>query len=390
MKNSFKILMILVIALGLAAVLISRPLAAPPVPPVAPPLPPEGILLMTGPWQDAEVPGFRLILGSNFTLEAEDVLNMNLAVLGGNANLKEGSTVKGSVVLLGGNLTADGTIEGDIIALGGNTNLGGSALVEGDVQLIGGNLNRNPGATIQGQVTEGPEAYGSIPFNFRPGSNGFQMDRLTGLRVPTFHNPILDMMWLFARAFIWAVVAVLAALFLAAPIDRVGEAAVKQPLVSGAVGCLTAIVVPVVLVLLAITLICIPVSLVGVLLLVVAWAYGIISLGTEVGKKLAQLFHQEWALPLSAGLGTFLLILVVNGIGQFVPCVGWILPLLVGTLGVGAVLVTRFGARHYPAYASAVDFTTPAAAQGTLSAPDAFQGDLPLPPPPSESDQDNS
>ena len=380
MNKSFKILLVLIIALGLAAAVIGRPLAAPALP--------ERAGSAAGPWQSAEVPGFKLVLGSNYTLQQGEVLDMNLGVLGGNAELKEGSTVKGSVILLGGNLTADGTIEGDLIALGGNADLGSNSVVQGDVQLLGANLDRSPGAIVEGSVIEGPEVNGNIPFDFRLGANDFKMDPLTGLSVPTFHNPVLDMLWLFARTFIWAVVAVLAALFLATQIDRVGEAAVKQPLASGGIGCLTLIVVPVVLVMLAITLICIPISLLGALVLWIAWAYGIISLGTEVGKKLGQLFHQEWALPLSAGLGTFLLTLVINGIGQFVPCFGWIVPLLVGTLAIGAVLITRFGSRNYPAYASAVDFTTPAASSGNLTPPDAFQGDLPLPPPPSDADQD--
>ena len=379
MKKSFKMLFILVIALGLAAVVLGRPLAAPSMPerPQAP----------SGPRQSAEVPGFKLVLGSNYTLREGDTLDMNLGVLGGNALLMDSSTVTGSVILLGGNLTANGTIEGDLIALGGNADLGSSAVVKGNVQLIGGNLSRSPGAIVEGTVQEGPEVYGNIPFNFGFGSNGFELDPITGLRIPSFQNPILDMLWLFARSFIWAVVAVLAALFLADPISRVGEAAVRQPLPSGGIGCLTLIIVPIVLVLLVFTFICIPISLLGAILLWIAWAYGIVSLGTEVGKKIGQLFHQEWAVPLSAGLGTFMLTLVVNGIGQFVPCFGWVVPLLVGTLATGAVLITRFGSRHYPAYASATDFTTPAASQAGISAPDAFQGDIPLPPPP-DPDQD--
>ncbi len=379
MKKSFKMLIILVIALGLAAVVVGRPMAAPHLP--------EGAQAASGPWQSAEVPGFKLVLGSNYTLPEGDILNMNLGVLGGNALLMDSSTVKGSVILLGGNLTANGIIEGDLIALGGNADLGSSAVVEGDVQLIGGNLNRSPGAVVKGTVREGPELSGDFILPFTFGSNGFEMDPITGLRVPSFQNPILEMLWLFARSFIWAVVAVLAALFLAAPISRIGEAAVRQPLPAGGIGCLTLIVVPIVLVLLAITLICIPISLLGAIVLWIAWAFGIVALGTEVGKKLGQLFHQEWAIPLSAGLGTFLLTLVVNGIGQFVPCFGWVVPLLVGTLATGAVLITRFGSRHYPAYASATDFTTPAASQAGISAPDAFQGDIPLPPPP-DPDQD--
>jgi len=47
-------------------------------------------------------------------------------------------------------------------------------------------------------------------------------------------------------------------------------------------------------------------------------------------------------------IGTFLLTLLVNGLGALVPCVGWIVPTLVGMVGLGAVLVTRFGAQALP------------------------------------------
>jgi hypothetical protein len=380
MNKLNKLLLIWMVVMGLMLVAVSRPLAAPPAPNSNPPAAPETIIWLEEPWQEAQVPGFRLVLGNNYTLEEGETLNMNLGVLGGNALLKTGSVVEGDVILLGGNLRAEGTIQGDVIILGGSADLESTAVVEGSVDVIGGNLDRSPGATIVGSVNEGPMGLVINPLDLRLFPSDFRFDPLTGFNVPTFRNPVLELLWLFARSFMWAVVAVLAALFLAVPIDRVGQAAIRQPLASGGVGCLTAIVVPVLLVLLAITLICIPVSLLGAFVLVIAWAFGMISLGTEVGKKISQLFRHEWALPLSAGIGTFLLTLVINGIGQFVPCLGWAVPLLVGILGIGAVLITRFGSRTYPAYASAVDFTTPAAGQASMSAPDAFQDDLPLPP----------
>ena len=47
---------------------------------------------------------------------------------------------------------------------------------------------------------------------------------------------------------------------------------------------------------------------------------------------------------LSAGLGTLVLAIVI-GTAQHVPCVGWIAPALVGLVGLGAAVVTMFGTR---------------------------------------------
>jgi len=78
-----------------------------------------------------------------------------------------------------------------------------------------------------------------------------------------------------------------------------------------------------------------------------AWMFGLIALGLEVGKRLAQLFKQEWAPAAAAGAGTFVLMLVLNGAREAVPCVGWIFPALAGMLGLGAVILTRFGWQTY-------------------------------------------
>jgi hypothetical protein len=47
----------------------------------------------------------------------------------------------------------------------------------------------------------------------------------------------------------------------------------------------------------------------------------------------------------TTGFGTFLLMLIVQGIG-LVPCVGWLLPFLLGVVGIGAVVLAFFDARR--------------------------------------------
>jgi hypothetical protein len=47
---------------------------------------------------------------------------------------------------------------------------------------------------------------------------------------------------------------------------------------------------------------------------------------------------------LSAGFGTFLLGIVVGAV-NLVPCVGWMAGVLVGLIGIGAVVMTMFGTR---------------------------------------------
>ncbi|MEJ2706060.1 MAG: polymer-forming cytoskeletal protein [Anaerolineales bacterium] len=285
--------------------------------------------------------GDKFVTGGAYTLEEGQTLNGNLFILGGIATLKAGSRVTGDVILTGGTIRASGQIDGNILATGGLIELNDTALVKGDVTTIAANLNRATGARIEGNVNSGF----SGPFTFTI-PEGVQMPE-----VRFNFNPFLNIFWYFTRSFLWAALALVVVLFAPRPAERVVQAVVVQPVITGGIGLLTAVVFPLLLVVIAITIIGIPVSLLGVFLLVVAWAFGLVSIGLEVGKRLAAALNQDWALPVSAGIGTFLLTLLINGIG-FIDCIGWIPGALVGILAVGAVLLTRFGTQLYPPPAS--------------------------------------
>ncbi len=321
------------------------------------------------------------VFGENYTLAGGETLDGNLWVFGGNATLEEGSTVTGDVMVFGGNLIADGTIEGDVNMTGGSVMLGSTAVVQGDVNVTGGSLNRDSGARVEGSVNE----------NFR-GPFRFSMPRglrLPGVNVPwpevDIQYPFWGVLSYFFRAFLVSALAVLLAMFWPRQIARTGEAVLSQPLIAGGMGLVTIIVAPIVLLGLAITILLIPVSFLGFLLLGVMIVFGWIAIGLEVGKRMAQtLFRTEWTLPVAAGLGTLLLTLVVDGIGQ-IWCVGWIAPALVGLLGLGGVLLTRFGTQPYsgPA-ASAIRPMTPAPAEGVPPETRAAEGGAQAYPPSGE------
>jgi hypothetical protein len=281
-------------------------------------------------------PGDKVVLGDTYNLTAGQTLDGNLAVFGGTVTIDKGATVNGDVFQAGGTMTIDGTVNGKLSALGGSVFLNQHAVVTGDVSTVGGTLHRDEGAKIQGQIingTQGPLTFNTPqPYLVRPFVN-FQ--------------PLADALWFFFRTIALAALAMLLGLFLPNPLGRVGQAVVRQPVITGGMGLLTGIIAPILLVLLAITIILIPVSLVGILIVALAVLFGWIGIGLEIGNRIAEAFKTTWQPAIAAGIGTFLLSLVVNGIGYF-PCVGWIAPTLVGLLGLGAVLLTRFGTIPYP------------------------------------------
>jgi hypothetical protein len=240
-----------------------------------------------------------------------------------------------------------GQINGDLALFGGNVNLQDTALVRGNVAVLGGNLNRAAGARVEGEIMQGNEFSTpfdfSLPFGFHMPWTG-NLGPFESLRIG--FSPVLGLIWFGFRTLLLAAVAVLVVMFWPAAADRAGRAAIGQPILGGGLGLLTIVVAPVLLILLAITILLIPVSFIGLVLLLVAGLFGWIALGLEVGKRLAASFTWDLQPPAAAGIGTLVLTLVIGGLG-LVPCVGWLAPFLVISIGLGAVMLTRFGSREF-------------------------------------------
>ena len=278
-----------------------------------------------------------VVIGNSYTLESGESLNEDLFIIGGSVDLMRGSTINGNVTLIGGSLNAAGIMYGNLTVLGGTLNLASTLILSGDLTTAGASVNRDPQAQINGQINSGENA----PYLFLPG----------GLRLPDLssnNNPFLKVGGFFLRLFLWALVAMVVAMFIPTYLTRTSQTAILQPLISGGLGLLTIIIVPILLVLLAITICLIPVAILGAFLLAIAWAFGLVAFGLEVGKRISLMLKQDWHPAISAGLGTLCIMLVLSGLEAIVPCIGWIPKALVGFVGLGAVLLTQFGMKPYP------------------------------------------
>lgn len=321
---------------------------------------------------DQEITGDKFVFGGIYKLESGESLDGNLYVIGGTAALEDGSLVDGDVWLLGGNVNINGTVDGEIVVMGGLVSLEPSAVVEGDVSIIAGYLDRSPGAQVYGDVSTGIDGPLSItiPGGVRapiPGGVNFPSIRINA-------NPFFDGLWLLFRSIMWAALAVLVVLFLPKNTKLVGEVASSQAPVSVGIGVLTLVAAPIILLIIAITIIGIPLTLLGIFLLFLIAVFGIISIGSEVGRRLGLALNSEWAPAVSAGVGTFLLMLVVDGLSKVIPCIGGIIAFVVVAISVGAVVLTRFGTRDYPTYAA-----PPAAPdEGVSVEPESVEADAAL------------
>lgn len=301
---------------------------------------PSPVLAQTPtPTDGVTITGDQVVIGNTFQLQTGETLDGNMLVIGGTVTTRTDTRVNGDIVLVGGTISLDGEVNGDIVAIGGAVSVNENATVNGGLTMIGATLQRAEGAEISGGVSQqNPDLFRiTVPENEQ-----------WGLPFSKWNNPLARMLSASLQALGMGILAVIIGLLLPKQVKRVSDELTREPLVAGGVGLLTIIVAPIILVLLTITILLIPVAILSIIVLAFAVLFGLIAIGYEIGERLSGLFKATWHPSIAAGLGTLLLSLVI-GFANLVPCVGWMLGLIAGFLGLGSVIVSRFGSEKYAA-----------------------------------------
>ena len=241
----------------------------------------------------------------------------NVEAAAGNVYVQPDAEIAGDLEAAAGNVVVAGSVGGNAELAGGTVTLAETATIDGNVEYAVGEDGQftNRGATVGGTITrvedveagplEGPQAPGWVF-----GIYGFLVNLLLG-----------------------AILLLLLPGFSAAVADRIAT----DPLRTAGIGLLTLVAVPILLVLLVITIVGIPLALVGALLfgllVWVALVYGRFA----VGVWLLSLVDAEnrW-LSLVVGL-------LVLGLASRIPWVGGLIDFVVLLLGLGAVAVLGYG-----------------------------------------------
>lgn len=276
--------------------------------------------------------GDKFIMGGTYRLNEGETIDGNLSVFGGAVTLEKDSIINGNVVLIGGTINAAGTINGGINGLGGSITLTDTAVVQGDVATVGAAVNKSEKAEIQGKIVSQSEG-------------GVQLPDVPRFVAPSLLKPFGDALGGLLRALVIGVLAVLVMLFMPRHTARIGDAIVDSPFIAGAIGLLTLVLFPFVVVILAITLILIPLSAIAVIIFGLGLILGWIAIGLELGNRIATLFKGDWAPAVSAGVGTLILSLLSALFGT-IPCVGWVVPTVILLLATGGVVISVFGTRN--------------------------------------------
>ncbi|MFC7044206.1 polymer-forming cytoskeletal protein [Halobacteriaceae archaeon GCM10025711] len=261
---------------------------------------------------DGEVTGDVAAFAGNVQVDGR--VGGDVAAFGGNVVLGSGSQVGGNLDAAAGTITVDGAVDGNA-RLGAETvTLGPTAAIQGDLEYDAGNLVQASGATVAGQVTQNDDL-------------AFTGPTVAPVGVPSIPAWVFSIYWLLVNFVVGAVLLLALPSFSRSVADRVSE----RPLVSGGVGLLALVGVPVVLAVVAITIVGIPLAILGgFLFALLAWlgaVYGSFAVGSWL-LSLADVANR-WA---ALALGLVAVVLV-----SFVPWVGDLVAFVVFLLGLGAL-----------------------------------------------------
>jgi hypothetical protein len=140
--------------------------------------------------------------------------------------------------------------------------------------------------------------------------------------------------------------ALLTARFLPGPLENVGQAATRYILPSAALGLLAWVVGLSLLLLMAYTILLIPLTILGFFAMLLATSYGMVPYALWIGSWINRRLAWELSVPVQTALGMAVLVCLIE-LDRFLPVLRGILPILLFTAAFGAVLLTRFGLQRY-------------------------------------------
>lgn len=241
------------------------------------------------------------------TIRVDGTVGGGVTAGSGHVSVSETGRIGGDVAVGTGHLSVDGTIDGDVRAGAETIVLGPNADVGGEFRYDAADFTRDPGASVGGEVVRDTDLGGGVD-----------------LSIPGWVSTVYSLL---ANLLLGMVLLAVFPRFSRGVAGRVAD----DPLVSGGVGFLTLVGVPIALVLIAITIVGIPAAIAG------AVAY---ALAIWVGVVYGQYAVGAWVLGL-ADVENRWLALVVGLVGfailGLVPILGGILEFVALLLGLGAL-----------------------------------------------------
>jgi hypothetical protein len=203
------------------------------------------------------------VFGQSVTIAADEHICGDASVYGGHITVL--GEVDGNVTAVGGDVTIYGQVAGDVRAIGGSVYLQDGARVLGNVHAVGGQVLRDRQAVVGGSIQRENVRHDVVPLGWFGLGDGYAF-------------PWLSLIF-------WLLAALCVAHFFPEPLGRVRSIARRDFGRSLAMGAVTAVAGGVVSVVLIATCLGIPVALVVLGALWLAWVVGTVALGLRRRRR---------------------------------------------------------------------------------------------------------
>jgi hypothetical protein len=231
------------------------------------------------------------------------------------------------LIAIKGNINVKGDVGRDIVAVLGNIHLFPTARVAGDVVSIGGKIEKDEGAKVKGEITEivigkGGEKMAEV---YAPLVVGMGVGGLLILKALAFLG-FLGLSMIIVS-------------FMTGQIGAISSKIEKEWLKTLLWGILGFILICPIAILLAITVIGIPLIIVEMILVSIAMLTGYIAVSQLIGKKFMKAIrrpNQPMIVEVIWGLAILFLVDLIPVLGMTVKC-------LALTFGFGSAIITKLG-----------------------------------------------
>ncbi|MCP4583535.1 MAG: hypothetical protein GY839_18150 [candidate division Zixibacteria bacterium] len=263
--------------------------------------------------------------------EDTDIKRRDITKWGINIVIDEGERVISDITLFSGDVTVNGSVEGDVTVIGGDIFINSTGYVRGDAISIGGKVKKEEGAKVTGSSMSI-----NAPFLVLPTGSVFQ---------------IIQAIMLFVMVISWFFAAVSISLF-SRPIVRISGKLSAHPIKSFFLGYLMYIASFLAWLLLLVSVIGIPLALIGqpiasMIIVIFAYAAGNLVLGEKLFKQASPVKAFFIGSIVSTGLPFILLLFgyLSDSLALFVINMVLLSALLfiILPLGLGAATLGRFG-----------------------------------------------
>jgi cytoskeletal protein CcmA (bactofilin family) len=254
------------------------------------------------------------------------VKDTSVVKLNEDINMGQGLMFK-DLVAFKGNVNVKGDVGGDVVAVLGNVHLFPTARVSGDIVSIGGKITRDEGSKVKGEITE-----------IVIGKGGEKMAEAYAPLVVGMG--VGGLLLLKALAFLGFIgLSMIIVSFMTGKIGAMSSKIEKEWLKTLLWGILGFVLIGPIAVLLAITVIGIPLIVVEMILVSIAMLTGYIAVSQLIGKKFTKAIrrpNQPMIIEVMWGLAILFLVDMIPVLGMMVKC-------LAMTFGFGSAIMTKLG-----------------------------------------------